>query len=86
VLGGDGPLPRKPDPAGLYSLMREADTSAGETMLVGDSPIDVRTARAAETRLCLARYGFGYEGVASNDIGAKDAVIDNPLELLTVLL
>lgn len=86
VLGGDGPLPRKPDPAGLYQLMGEGDTSADETMLVGDSPIDLRTARAAGTHLCLARYGFGYTEFPLNEIGADDAVIDNPLGLVTILL
>ena len=31
-----------------------------ETVLVGDSPIDLETARRAGTRICLARYGFGF--------------------------
>jgi phosphoglycolate phosphatase-like HAD superfamily hydrolase len=28
--------------------------------MVGDSPVDLVTARRAGTRVCLARYGFGY--------------------------
>ena len=62
VLGGDGPFPRKPDPAGLRHLSARADVPAESTLLVGDSLIDWRTARAASTPMCLARYGFGFEG------------------------
>jgi phosphoglycolate phosphatase len=86
VLGGDGPLPRKPDPAGLLRLMQDADASAEDTLLVGDSPIDLRTARAAHARICLARYGFGFDDFPLHEIGAEDAVIDNPLELVAKLL
>ena len=61
VIGGDGPLPRKPDPAGLQALMRRAGVSPGATLMVGDSFIDHDTARRAGARCCLAAYGFGYE-------------------------
>ena len=67
VLGGDGPYPRKPDPAGLGHLCAEAGVSPGEAVLVGDSLIDWRTARAAGTRICLAGYGFG------RDAGGRQA-------------
>jgi len=59
VVGGDGPFPRKPDPAAVVFLMAEAQAAAGRTLLVGDSTIDVLTARHAGVRMCVARYGFG---------------------------
>ena len=43
VVAGDGPLPRKPNPAGLLSLRRHA--AGGPMVLVGDSPVDAETAR-----------------------------------------
>ena len=58
VLGGDGPWPRKPNPAALQELMSRAESAPQQTMMIGDSPIDLATARAAGTRVCLARYGF----------------------------
>lgn len=60
VLGADSPFGRKPDPAGLEHLMRQAGASRDRTLLVGDSPIDLETARRAGTHICLARYGFGF--------------------------
>ena len=61
VIGGDGPLPRKPDPAALLALMQRTGVSPASTLLIGDSAIDHETARRAGARCCLAAYGFGYE-------------------------
>jgi 2-phosphoglycolate phosphatase len=84
VMGGDGPFPRKPDPSGLRELTVRAGVPAAETMLVGDSAIDWRTARNAGTRICLARYGFGFQGVPLADLTAGEAVIDSPRDLLVM--
>ena len=85
VVGGDGPFPRKPDPAGLQHLIAQAKGVAVEsTLLVGDSLIDWRTARAALTPVCLARYGFGYAGFPLHELGPADRQIDAPAELLAL--
>jgi phosphoglycolate phosphatase len=59
VVGGDGVHGRKPEPAGLTALMRAAGASAAETLMVGDSWVDVETARRAGARVCFATWGFG---------------------------
>lgn len=84
VVGGDGPCPRKPDPAGLVDLGRRADVRADATVLVGDSIIDCRTARAASTSMCMARYGFGFEDFPADAIGPEDLFVDSPEELLAL--
>jgi phosphoglycolate phosphatase len=60
VVGGDGPYPRKPDPAGLLAMMTSANLTASDTLLVGDSAIDLQTAQRAGVRCCLVSYGFGF--------------------------
>jgi phosphoglycolate phosphatase len=85
VVGGDGPFPRKPDPAALQWLASVESVALDQTILVGDSVIDWHTARAANTRICLARYGFGYEGFPVAQLGPEDYTIDLPGELLAVL-
>jgi phosphoglycolate phosphatase len=85
VLGGDGPFPRKPDPAALRHLMASAHANAASTLMVGDSAIDWRTARAAPARACLARYGFGFESVPVGELGPDDRIIDSPGELLNAI-
>lgn len=77
VVGGDSPFGRKPDPAGLRDLMSSARSTTADTVLVGDSVIDLRTARAAEVRLCLVRYGFGFPG-AARELLEADLVADAP--------
>jgi phosphoglycolate phosphatase len=59
IIGGDSGSPRKPDPAGLRRLMERCGGDATDTWLVGDSMIDVDTARRAGVRMCVALYGFG---------------------------
>jgi phosphoglycolate phosphatase len=59
VLGSDGAFARKPDPSGLRHLVALAEASEASTVLVGDSVIDIETARRAGTRMCLVTYGFG---------------------------
>jgi phosphoglycolate phosphatase len=84
VIAGDGPFPRKPDPRGLLHLAGTAGIPAAATLLVGDSAIDWRTARAASTAICLARYGFGFEGFPAADLGPTDRLVDAPAELLSL--
>lgn len=82
MVGGDGPFPRKPDPAGLLHLCARAGVGTDAAMLVGDSAVDWRTAKNAGTRICLARYGFGFRGFPQAELSAGDTVIDAPQDLL----
>ena len=85
VLGGDGPHPRKPDPSGLLAIAERASVPAAQTMMVGDSLVDLRTAHAAGARACVARYGFGFHGPMLEELDHADVLIDHPLDLLTFL-
>jgi phosphoglycolate phosphatase len=85
VVGGDGPFPRKPDPAGLQHLIVGAGAAPAESVLVGDSIIDWRTARAAGARMCLASYGFGSENFPADCLDELDWVIKAPAELVGFL-
>ncbi len=85
TLGGDGVFARKPDPSGLRHLMERAGAAAEDTLLVGDSLVDWRTSQAAGTAICLARYGFGWEGFPIAELPADAWLIDRPRELLNHL-
>lgn len=81
VLGAEGAHPRKPDPAGLLWLAREAGIDISRTLLVGDASQDVETARRAGAPMCVARYGFGFP-TAEAVMRGTEIVIDTPEELL----
>ena len=78
VLGGDSRHGRKPDPAGLLYLSRAFGVAPAETMMIGDSPIDLETARRAGTQACLLGYGFGFRPV---ELAAGERVIGSPGDL-----
>ena len=80
VVGGDTKWGRKPAPGGLLHLCEQAGAEPDRTVLVGDSPVDLATARNAKARICLARYGFGYKFTGSEFRG-DESFIDSPLEL-----
>lgn len=83
VVGGDARWPRKPDPASLQHLIAAAGVPASSTVMVGDSMVDVDTARGAGARICIARYGFGH---IPDTATAGALVADDPRDLLPLLL
>jgi phosphoglycolate phosphatase len=85
VIGGDGPWPRKPAPEGMQFLLQQADARADETVLVGDSTIDLQTSRNAGVAICLARYGFGFADLSAGELQGHESVVDTPAEIAGVL-
>jgi phosphoglycolate phosphatase len=62
VLGSDALPERKPSPAPLLHLMERFDAAPVETVIVGDSPIDIEAGRAAGIRTVAVTYGYGRAG------------------------
>jgi phosphoglycolate phosphatase len=75
--GGDVPSP-KPDPSGLRRLMEELGSAPADTWMVGDSPIDVRTARAAGVRAAGVAWGLDPAGLRR---AGPDRLLERPGEL-----
>jgi phosphoglycolate phosphatase len=78
VIGGDTTVARKPDPAGLLSLVGRAGLTPARALMVGDSVADVRTAIAAAIPACLVRYGFGFAQVPEEERSAAAYEVDRP--------
>ena len=58
VYGGNSFEQKKPDPAGVHSLLAESGVPREQAILVGDSAVDVLTARNAGVAVCGVTYGF----------------------------
>jgi phosphoglycolate phosphatase len=84
-VGGDGPWPRKPSPDGLRYLMRQAAVGPDETVMIGDSSVDLETARNAGVRICLARYGFGFADLAPGALNGDELLADSPRAIATLM-
>lgn len=58
VYGGNSFEQKKPHPIGIETLMAECETPRERTLMVGDSGVDIRTARNALVKACGVTYGF----------------------------
>ena len=73
VYGGNSFEFKKPNPIGIEALRKEVGAGRDVTMMVGDSSVDVHTARNAGIRCCGVTYGFQPETLADP---APDLLVD----------
>src|SRR5271170_4476672 len=66
VYGGNSFATKKPDPQGAQILLRELQAAPHEAIMVGDSDVDIKTARNAGMHSCGVTYGFGTEGLPAH--------------------
>jgi len=59
IYGGNSFETKKPDPQGATAILRELGAPPREALLVGDSEVDVQTARNTGTLAAAVNYGFG---------------------------
>jgi len=78
VYGGNSFPTKKPDPEGVSVLLRDLAVRPLEAMMIGDSEVDVRTARNAGTWVCGVSYGLGAEGLR---VHRPDILLDSLAEL-----
>jgi phosphoglycolate phosphatase len=77
IYGGDSFSQKKPDPMGLRSLMEETGARPEETVMIGDSQVDVQTARNAGAWAVGCAFGFGPQNLMETP---PDVVVDNASE------
>ncbi|HEX4068055.1 MAG TPA: HAD-IA family hydrolase [Acidobacteriaceae bacterium] len=77
IYGGNSFATKKPDPEGLNTIIREAQVSPTETLMVGDSSVDILTARRAGAWVIGCRFGLSSHTVESIP---SDCLVDTPAE------
>jgi phosphoglycolate phosphatase len=65
VYGGNSFEQKKPDPIGIATLLVDCAAAPGRAIMVGDSAVDIRTARNANVMSCGVTYGFQPETLAA---------------------
>jgi phosphoglycolate phosphatase len=78
VYGGNSFATKKPDPHGAQTLLRETKTKPQETLMIGDSSVDVITGRNASLWTCGVTYGFAPHTLCE---APPDVMVDKPQEL-----
>jgi phosphoglycolate phosphatase len=78
VYGGNSFPTKKPDPLGALTIARENAVEPRRALIVGDSDIDVLTARNAGMWSCGVTYGFAPHSLQQ---APPDVMVDSPGEL-----
>jgi phosphoglycolate phosphatase len=79
VYGGDSLTSKKPQPDGIWRIVEEAGGSLTRTLMVGDSKVDVETARNAGAQSCGVSWGFQPDTFSE---ARPDFLIEQPDALL----
>ncbi len=79
VFGGNSFSTKKPDPQGAHALLSETGINAAESLIIGDSSVDVLTARNAGLWSCGVTYGFAPHTLQE---ASPDVVVDHPNEIV----
>ena len=83
VVGQQEGFPQKPDPAGIFSVLRDWDIAPSECVYLGDSDVDMQTGNNAGCLTVGVLWGFRDKGEL--DENGAHHTIENPLELLDLL-
>jgi phosphoglycolate phosphatase len=81
VYGGNSFHTKKPDPAGVEALLAESGARAEETVIIGDSDVDIITARNAGAFSVGVTYGLAPHTLED---APPDVLVDHPTELADV--
>ena len=82
VYGGNSFPEKKPNPFGLHKLMEEAGAQPESTWMIGDSSVDILTARNAGVRCVGVTYGIQPESLETYP---PDVLLDSLAGLLPAL-
>src|SRR5215467_1773404 len=82
VYGGNSFETKKPDPLGAKKILEELKAAPAEALMVGDSAVDVETARNAGTLAAVVNYGFG---TYDREAHPADIYLDRLTELAALL-
>ncbi len=83
IYGGNSFEQKKPDPVGILTLLQESGVPKERTIMVGDSNVDIRTARNAQVMACGVTYGFQPETFEQDP---PDLMVDNMQQLAEYVL
>jgi len=83
IYGGNSFEQKKPDPVGILTLLEESGAAKERTIMVGDSNVDVRTARNAQVMACGVTYGFQPETFEQDP---PDLMVDDMQQLAEYVL
>ena len=81
AVGQSDDVPKKPAPEGVFKVMKELGAEKISTVYIGDSEVDVQTAKNSGLPCIGVTWGFRNK----NDLQGADYIIDNPCDIISVI-
>ena len=80
IEGHRPPYPSKPNPDAIEGIMDKFNVSREETLYIGDSKTDIKTAQNAQIDCIIVKWGYGNQNDWENDyiLGS----VESPSEIL----
>jgi phosphoglycolate phosphatase len=78
IYGGNSFATKKPDPLGAETILHETETRPDQTLMIGDSSVDILTGRNAGLWTCGVAYGFAPHTLEEV---VPDVLVERPQEL-----
>lgn len=84
IRGEQTDCPKKPDPSVIFAILSEIPTPKSEVMMVGDSAVDIETAR----RACIESTGvtWGFRPVSEISDAYADNIVSDPGDILSLVI
>jgi phosphoglycolate phosphatase len=82
IYGGNSFATKKPDPLGANTILSELGIAAAQAAMVGDSEVDVETARNAGMISAIVNFGFGTH---DREVHPPDIYLDRMEELVPLI-
>lgn len=83
IKGQTESMPTKPDPSIVFSILSQYPTPKNEVLYVGDSSVDIETAR----RACVESVGvsWGFRPISELRGAYADNIVTSPEEILNIV-
>jgi len=83
VRGQIDGVPRKPDPIGVFEIVKTLEVKLGDCLFVGDTKVDMMTAKAA--RILCTGVTWGFRPQYELETNGADYLAHRPSDLIEIL-
>ncbi len=82
IMGRRNGLAHKPSPEPLLFICAALSVSPGQTLMVGDTEVDVQCGKNAKTKTCAVTWGYRSKTILENE--KPDYIAENINQLLSI--
>ena len=84
IIGYSSDYPSKPNPQGVYEIIKAAKSSKKDTIYIGDGNTDIETAKNADVQMALVTWGQNTERDLAND--SVKYIVTKPKEIINIIM